>query len=880
MAAPVIPISSDSSEEIVSSHVPLVILFGTIPTSISVILVDPTEVPIAPSDPIVEPEVVAVFVISITRLLDLVDYSSSSNLDPSEDSLPIAPELPLVSHFLCYDDSEVDNEFEPAGQRPKRHESLAPSSEFPLAPVVAPPNIRRRPAILIRPGEDIPFGRPYLTHPNKPRKLLTARKRVGPFLTYRLVWRRVSHRSADHHSSPDFNLDSSSSGCDASGQSHSGQSTIVASPRLVDPPVRSLQYNKAFMRWRSAPLSTYYPPTTSESSSDTSFKRSLDLSSPSARPSRKRCKSPTTLVPSFTPVARLMAPVLADLPPCKRFRDSYSFEANKEEHMEIGMRVEVATSDIREDKEEFEAEAHTRGTMEIVVDPLATGGIFESTGGDVPDFEGTLYDIAHYMFEVPLDRITKFETAQRQLEAGQLVASRERELDGLIWRSFIIFVGIVMILGGDLRANHHTVIVCDEKIVRIPYGDEVLIVQVIKKETEDKSEEKRLEDVPTVRDFLEVFHEDFPGLPPTRQVEFQIDLVPGAAPVAREPYILAPSELQELIDDLFDQLQGSSVYSKIDLRSGYHQLRVRDEDILKMAFKTRYGHYEFQVMPFGLTNALAVFMDLMNQMCKPYLDKFMIVFIDDILIYSKSEVDHAKHLKLILELLKKEELYAKFSKCEFWLSKLLPKIYQRFLEDCQTYDEVDSKEREVRMETEKEKTAFKLLKQKLCSAPILALPEVNENFVIYYDASHKGLGVVLMQREKVIAYALRQLKIYENNYTTHDLELIAKELNMRHRRWLELLSDNDCEIRYHLRKANVVADALSRKEGIKPLRVQALVLMTGLNLLMQILNAQVKARKEENYGTKDLGGMIKNLDPRADGTLYLGNRSWIPFSVT
>nr|GEZ78519.1 hypothetical protein [Tanacetum cinerariifolium] len=183
---------------------------------------------------------------------------------------------------------------------------------------------------------------------------------------------------------------------------------------------------------------------------------------------------------------------------------------------------------------------------------------------------------------------------------------------------------------------------------------------------------------------------DLPGLPPTRPVEFQIDLVPGAAPVARAPYRLAPSEMKELaeqlkelsekgfirpssspweapvlIDDLFDQLQGSSVYSKIDLRSGYHQLRVREEDIPKTAFRTRYGHYEFQVMPFGLTNAPAVFMDLMNRVCKPYLDKFVIVYIDDILIYSKDEKEHEEHLKAILELLKKEDLYAKFSKCEF-----------------------------------------------------------------------------------------------------------------------------------------------------------------------------------------------------------------------
>nr|GFB83581.1 putative reverse transcriptase domain-containing protein [Tanacetum cinerariifolium] len=182
--------------------------------------------------------------------------------------------------------------------------------------------------------------------------------------------------------------------------------------------------------------------------------------------------------------------------------------------------------------------------------------------------------------------------------------------------------------------------------------------------------------------------EDLPGLPPTRPVEFQIDLVPGAAPVGRAPYRLAPSEMKELaeqlkelsdkgfirpsslpwgapvlfvkkkdgsVDDLFDQLQGSSVYSKIDLRSGYHQLRVREEDVPKTAFRTRYGHYEFQVMPFGLTNAPTVFMDLMNRVCQHYLDKFMIVFIDDILIYSKDDKEHEEHLKAILELLKKEE---------------------------------------------------------------------------------------------------------------------------------------------------------------------------------------------------------------------------------
>nr|GEV13335.1 putative reverse transcriptase domain-containing protein [Tanacetum cinerariifolium] len=329
----------------------------------------------------------------------------------------------------------------------------------------------------------------------------------------------------------------------------------------------------------------------------------------------------------------------------------------------------------------------------------------------------------------------------------------------------------------DDDRSFHAVIVCDEKIVRVPFGNETLIFQGKRndQEAKEKSEGKRLEDVPIVRDFPEVFPEHLSGIPPAQQVEFQIDLVPGATPVARAPYQLTPAEMKELtdqlqelfekgfirpnsspwgdlvlfvkkkdgsfcmcidyrelnkltvkirypllrIDDLFDQLQESSVYSKIDLRSGYHQLRVRKEDIPKTAFRTRYGHYEFQVMPFGLTNAPTIFMDLKNRVCKPYLDKFVIVFINDILIYSENKEEHEEHLKLILELLKKEEFYAKFSKCEFWIPK------------------------------------------------VQFLGHVIDNKGIH------GLGVVLMQNKKVIAYASRQPKIHEKNNTTHDLELGA-----------------------------------------------------------------------------------------------------------
>ncbi|GJZ76672.1 putative reverse transcriptase domain-containing protein [Tanacetum coccineum] len=231
-----------------------------------------------------------------------------------------------------------------------------------------------------------------------------------------------------------------------------------------------------------------------------------------------------------------------------------------------------------------------------------------------------------------------------------------------------------VIIGMDWLTTYHGVIISDEKI-----GCDVFLAHITMKEVKEKSEGKRLEDVPIVRDFPE----DFSGISPARQVEFQIDLVPDAAPVAWAPYRLAPSEMKELAEQLQELSDkgfirpssspwGAPVLfvKKKDGSFCYHQLRVHEEDIPKTAFRTRYGHYEFQVMPFGLTNAPAVFMDLMNRVCKPYLDKFVIVFIDDILIYSKNKEEHEEYLKLILELLKKEELYAKFSKCEFWIPKV------------------------------------------------------------------------------------------------------------------------------------------------------------------------------------------------------------------
>nr|GEZ71858.1 putative reverse transcriptase domain-containing protein [Tanacetum cinerariifolium] len=433
----------------------------------------------------------------------------------------------------------------------------------------------------------------------------------------------------------------------------------------------------------------------------------------------------------------------------------------------------------------------------------------------------------------------------------------------------------------DWLRRHHAIIVCDEKLALVPFGNETLVFRgaesYIGRESrltgDDKPERKQVKDVPIVQDFPKVFPENFPGLPPARPVEFEIDLIPRFVPVARAPYRLAPSEMKELseqlqelfdegfirpssspweprINDLFDQLQGSNIYLKIDLRSSYHQLRVREQDILKTAFRTRYGHYEFQVMPFGLTNAPTVFMDLMNQVCKPYLEKFVIVFIDDILIYSKNEKEHEEHLKAILGFLKEEKLYSKFSKYKFWILKIqflghvidsrgihvdpakiesikdwaspktsteihqflgLAGYYRRFIERFSKIAKPITKltQKKVKFEWgDKQEAAFQLLKQKL---------------QVFTD--HKSLQYILDQ----------------------------KELNMRQRRWLELLGDYDCDICYHPGKVNVVADALSRKERESPLRVRALVMTIGLDLPRKILNAQTKARKLENIKKEDVG---------------------------
>ncbi|GJR43362.1 putative reverse transcriptase domain-containing protein [Tanacetum coccineum] len=386
-----------------------------------------------------------------------------------------------------------------------------------------------------------------------------------------------------------------------------------------------------------------------------------------------------------------------------------------------------------------------------------------------------------------------------------------------------------------------------------------------------KAKEKKQEEIVVVRDFPEVFPDDLSGLPPIWEIKFRIDLIPRAMPVAKSPYRLAPSELEELsrqlkelqdkgfirpssspwgalilfvkkkdgsfrmcidfrelnkltiknryplprIDDLFNQLQGSQYFSKINFRSGYHQLRVHEDNIPKTAFRTRYGHFEFTVMPFGLTNVPAVFMDLMKRVRRPYLDKFVIVFIDDILIYSKTREEHEVHLELVLELLKEEKL--KIEAVKNWEAPRTPfevrsllglaRYYRRFIEN---FSKI-----------------AKPLTDKLCNAPILALTGEPEE-----------------------------------------------------RRWIELFSDYDCEIRYHPDKANVVADALSRKERVKPKRrgIDEMIELRIDEVLYYLDRIWVPLKGDVRTLIIDKAHKLKySVHPGADKMYYdLRDRYWWP----
>ncbi|WVZ85174.1 hypothetical protein U9M48_032124 [Paspalum notatum var. saurae] len=498
----------------------------------------------------------------------------------------------------------------------------------------------------------------------------------------------------------------------------------------------------------------------------------------------------------------------------------------------------------------------------------------------------------------------------------------------------------------ETHAKWNVRIDCAKRTVHLtaPDGQKVEVSATEPSGCLHQMEAKPTEGIRVVCEYPDVFPDELPGMPPDREVEFLIELLPGIAPIAKRQYRVAPKE-QELIkenidellgkgfirpssspwafsvlfvdkkdgtrrmcvdyralndvtiknkyplpriDDLFDQLQGACVFSKIDLRSGYHQMKIRPSDIPKTAFITRFGLYEYTVMSFGLTNAPAYFMNLMNKVFMEYLDKFVVVFIDDILIYSKKEEEHEEHLRLVLQKLREHKLYAELSKCEFWLDQVpflahigskggimvdpskissvmdwkVPEVvkevrgflglagyYRRFIESFSRIAKPMTSLLEKGVPfiwTKERQTAFDELKKRLTTAPVLTLPDLTKSFTVYCDASKKGLGCVLMQEGKVIAYASRQLRKHEVNYPTHDLELVAvvhalkiwrhylfgnrceiytdhkslkyiftqNELTMRQRRWLELIKDYDLEIHYHPGKANVVADALSRKSYV------------------------------------------------------------------
>ncbi|GJW16834.1 hypothetical protein Tco_0024270, partial [Tanacetum coccineum] len=422
MAASTIIISSDSSNESVGSPPSRVILFGNIPTVIpSNSVVAPETSTIAPVISSVAPMVETTLVVSPTRLCGLVTYTDSYEAPDSFDGPP--SQDMYVMAVACW--------------RSKVASRPSSSSEFPIAPVTAPPGIRRRSAILIRPGEAIPSGRPYRTHLNGSRKLLTMRKRVGPLPARRLAWRRASPHSSDHHP-------------------------------FIFGFFASSFFDEAFRRWCADPLSTLYPPTTSESSLGDSSERQLHSSSHYARPSRKRCRSPVNSVPSSTPIVGSLALTRADLlPPRKRFRDSYSPKASIEKDteidpietevdMELGVgdgddvrdHVEIDPRDARDDTEEYEANTSAGDTVEVGIDPMSAPivdeEIVEPAGEDSSYSPGTrdgivrsfedmsidlnddVRDFYHHMSEVRIDRIVGIETVQRRLEADQLIAKGQR----------------------------------------------------------------------------------------------------------------------------------------------------------------------------------------------------------------------------------------------------------------------------------------------------------------------------------------------------------------------------------------------------------------------------------------------------------------------
>nr|GEW80122.1 putative reverse transcriptase domain-containing protein [Tanacetum cinerariifolium] len=873
--------------ESVGSPPSRVILFGDIPTvipSTSVIALETSAIApvISSATPVGETTLVA----SPTGLCGLVPYSDSDSDSPDEmDSPEYITPLPATSPFLYTDSFEAsDSSDGPPSQDPyaitvarwrSRVTSRSSSpSDFPIAPVIASPGTHSSPV------HSSGFDAPDQTYSGSSIRVVSPRLGFPPSHHQEIHQRDHCihlHTLLDHLArDEDTEDDPTEIEVDmelGTGDGDDARDRVEIDPRDVMDDTKEYEADTSAGDTVEVGIDPMSAPVADEESEEPAGEDSSDSSSTRDGIVRSFADMPIDLDDAVRDFYHHMSEVRIDrivgiktvqirleadqlIAIRERARMTERIESLRLENLKVRAMLSIERDRIDSirwhmalSQEEFRQIREDR-------DEVRRKSFVSNTFSTLLDITPSALDVS-YAIELVDRRTSETSIVLRGCTLGLLGHPFNIDLMPIDLGSFDVIIGMKWL------AKNHAAIVCDEKIVRISYGNEILIVQgdkrdkgkkstlsiisclktqkymekgcqvflaqVTKKEIEDKSKEKRLEDVLTVRDFPEVFPKDLPGLRPTRQVEFQIDLVSGAAPVARAPYRLTPSEMQELstqlqelsdnefirpssspwgapvlfvkkkdgslrmcidyhelnkltvknryplprIDDLFDQLQRSSVYSKIELRSGYHQLRVRDEDIPKTAFRTRYGHYEFQVMPFGLTNAPVVFMDLMNR---------------------------------ILELLKKKELYAKFSKCDFWLSKVqflghvidsegihvdpakiegpfglllgitmgidfgLAGYYRRFIEGFSKIAKPMTKltRKSVKFDRgENEETAFQTFKKKLCSAPILALPEGSKNFV-------------------------------------------------------------------------------------------------------------TEARKEKNYRAEDLDGMIKNLEPRADGTLCLKNRSLIP----